>query len=98
MVTDRLQSFLVILKLPEPETINGLSNLSEGSQMDNRAKSGRIILDVRREMSRLNNVLIPVCKPAGTTDLSALAGFLNINLACLIPSFVSLAGRHQPHG
>jgi len=66
--------------------------------MDNRAKSGRIILDVRREMSRLSNVLIPVCKPAGTTELSALAGVLNINLACLIPCFVNLAGGYQPRG
>jgi hypothetical protein len=66
--------------------------------MDNRAMSGRIILDVRREMSRLNNVLIPVYKPARISELLASAGVLKIRLACLIPCFVNLAGGYQPHG
>lgn len=66
--------------------------------MDNRAMSGRIILDVRREMSRLNSRLIPVYKPARIAEPAALAGVLKIRLACLIPCFVSLAGGYQPHG
>ena len=54
------------------------------------------VLDVRREMSRADAVLIPGNLPAWKADVRSLCCELFSNLECLIPCFCQPDGGYQP--